>query len=62
MVATGAEAGVFRVTDAAAVAWQMLAMIDGLNAHALVHWHAAPERHELTKRSLAALLGLPAAL
>ncbi|MBN9193244.1 TetR/AcrR family transcriptional regulator [Microbacterium sp.] len=60
VVADGVALGTFDVPDAAAVAWQILAMIDGLNAHSLVHWHAAPDRRDLTRRSIAALLGVPA--
>ncbi|GAB3411975.1 hypothetical protein GCM10027515_33860 [Schumannella luteola] len=49
--------------DADAVAWQLLALIDGLNAHSLVRWQAAPDRRALTLRVAAALLGAdPAAL
>jgi len=46
-----------------AIAWQILAMIDGLTAHSLVRWRDAPDRRALTKRSVAALIGVaPAAL
>jgi AcrR family transcriptional regulator len=35
LILEGAAEGVFRTDDAGAVAWQILAMIDGLSAHAL---------------------------
>ncbi|ANJ28152.1 TetR/AcrR family transcriptional regulator [Agromyces aureus] len=38
IVETGVAAGEFETDDAASVAWQLLGMIDGLNAHALVRW------------------------
>ena len=36
--------GEFETDDAASVAWQLLGMIDGLNAHALVRWEDAADR------------------
>jgi hypothetical protein len=59
IVSDGVAQGVFHVGDAEAVAWQVLAMIDGLNAHSLVRWHVAPDRRELTRRVVAALLSDP---
>ncbi|GAA1938242.1 TetR/AcrR family transcriptional regulator [Agromyces allii] len=38
IVESGVAAGEFETDDAASVAWQLLGMIDGLNAHALVRW------------------------
>ncbi|UYK40433.1 TetR/AcrR family transcriptional regulator [Microbacterium terricola] len=65
-IVRGLEAGEFTVAggpaDAAAIAWHLLAMIDGLNAHSLVRWGQHPDRAALAKRSLAGLLGVdPAA-
>lgn len=65
VLAEGEQRGVLDLSgdDADAVAWQILAMIDGLNAHSLVRWRDAPDRRALTKRSVAALVGLvPSAL
>ncbi|MBN9155129.1 MAG: TetR family transcriptional regulator C-terminal domain-containing protein [Microbacterium sp.] len=56
IVAEGIAQDAFHVADPDAVAWQILAMIDGLNAQSLVHWHDAPDRRDLTRRSIAALL------
>jgi AcrR family transcriptional regulator len=54
----GVATGALTVPDTGAAAWQLLAMIDGLNAHSLVLWHDAPDRRELTQRTAAALVGL----
>lgn len=59
----GMEAGTLPPGDAAAPAWHLLAMIDGLNAHSLVGWQITPDRLELTVRAVAGVLGVePAAL
>jgi len=54
----GMDAGDFVRSDAAAIAWHLLAMIDGLNAHSLVRWNAEPAHRSLTIRAAAGLLGL----
>ncbi len=54
----GMDAGEFARGDAAAIAWHLLAMIDGLNAHSLVRWNADPDRRALTTRAVAGLLGV----
>lgn len=62
-IARGMDAGVFAPADAAAIAWHLLAMIDGLNAHSLVRWNDRPDGRALTARAVAGLLGVdPAAL
>jgi AcrR family transcriptional regulator len=59
----GVASGDFGPVDATAAAWQLLGMIDGLNAQALVRWDGAGERDALTTRSVEGLLGLrPGAL
>ena len=61
-IVRGMDAGVFTpgaAADPAAIAWHLLAMIDGLNAHSLVRWDAQPGRRTLTIRSVAGLLGIP---
>ncbi len=59
----GIDAGEFARDDARALAWHLLAMIDGLNAHSLVRWNAGPDRGALTLRAVAGLLGVdPASL
>lgn len=52
------EAG-FETDDAAATAWQLLGMIDGLNAQALVRWGDASDRGSLIHRAVEGMLGLP---
>jgi hypothetical protein len=52
-----AEAG-FQTDDAAATAWQLLGMIDGLNAQALVRWGDASDRGSLIHRAVEGMLGL----
>jgi AcrR family transcriptional regulator len=56
LIATGAEAREFDVDDPAAAAWQLLGMIDGLNAQALVRWGEG--RRVLLTRALEGMLGL----
>lgn len=52
-----ARAG-FETDDAAATAWQLLGMIDGLNAQALVRWGDASERGSLIHRAVEGMLAL----
>ncbi|MGR2752768.1 TetR/AcrR family transcriptional regulator [Agromyces arachidis] len=52
-----AEAG-FETDDTAATAWQLLGMIDGLNAQALVRWGDASDRGSLIHRAVEGMLGL----
>ncbi|MDT3329892.1 TetR family transcriptional regulator C-terminal domain-containing protein [Microbacterium sp. KSW-18] len=54
----GRERGEFGAIDADAIAWHLLAIIDGLGAQGLVRWRADPARTDLTRRALAALLGI----
>ena len=58
IVRDGVAGGCFRVTDTAAVAAQLLGMIDGLNAHALVSWRDAAARISLMSTAVEAMLGL----
>ncbi|MDN3494952.1 TetR family transcriptional regulator C-terminal domain-containing protein [Planococcus sp. APC 4015] len=58
-VRAGVASGVFSTRDPAAVARQMLGMIDGLNAHALVQWGPSLERRELMGLAVEAMLGVP---
>jgi AcrR family transcriptional regulator len=51
------EAG-FRTEDAAAAAWQLLGMIDGLNAQALVRWGDASERGSMIHGAVEGMFGL----
>ena len=57
-VGRGMDAGVFAVGDADAIAWHLLAIIDGLNAHSLVRWDGQPDRRGLVQRAVAGLLGV----
>ncbi len=58
VVESGVAAGEFEADDAASVAWQLLGMIDGLNAHALVRWEEAPDRGSRIERAVEAMLGM----
>ena len=50
----GMDAGEFARGDAAGIAWHLLAMIDGLNAHSLVRWNAGPDPVARPARTLTA--------
>jgi AcrR family transcriptional regulator len=58
IIEAGVACGEFRSDDPAAVAWQLLGMIDGLNAQALVRWGDAAARCSLTSRAVEGMLGL----
>jgi AcrR family transcriptional regulator len=58
VVEQGVASGDFETPDAAAVAWQLLGMIDGLNAQALVRWGDAGARGSLIGHALEGMLGL----
>ncbi|MGO4301363.1 TetR/AcrR family transcriptional regulator [Leifsonia sp. RAF41] len=60
VIADGVAAGVFVTDDAAAAAWQLLGMIDGLNAQALVRWPATTGRAAALARAVEGMLGLEA--
>ncbi|NKF32156.1 hypothetical protein HER21_37640 [Pseudomonas sp. BGM005] len=44
--------------DAGSSAWMLLAMVDGMSAHSLVHW-APRDRADLARRTLSAVLDVP---
>ena len=52
------EASGVETDDAASVAWQLLGMIDGLNAHALVRWEDADDRGSRIGHAVEGMLGL----
>jgi AcrR family transcriptional regulator len=54
----GVASGDFHAEDPRAVAWQLLGMIDGLNAQALVRWGGAADRGSLLAHALEGMLGL----
>jgi len=58
IVEAGIAAGEFETDDAASVAWQLLGMIDGLNAHALVRWEDATDRGSRIGHAVEGMLGL----
>lgn len=58
IVEAGVAAGDFETDDAASVAWQLLGMIDGLNAHALVRWEDAGDRGSRIGHAVEGMLGL----
>lgn len=59
VVEEGVAGAGFETDDAAATAWQLLGMIDGLNAQALVRWGDASDRGSLIHRAVEGMLGLP---
>jgi AcrR family transcriptional regulator len=54
----GVASGEFETDDPAAAAWQLLGMIDGLNAQALVRWGDAADRGSLISHAVEGMLGL----
>jgi AcrR family transcriptional regulator len=58
VVENGIRSGEFETTDAADVAWQLLGMIDGLNAQALVRWNHERSRGSVLHRAVEGMLGL----
>ncbi|GAA4545402.1 TetR/AcrR family transcriptional regulator [Amycolatopsis samaneae] len=60
IVADGVTSGEFTTDDPAAVAWQLIGMIDGVNAQALVRWGRSAERGSLIVHAMEATLGLRA--
>lgn len=59
IVARGVAAGDLAADDPDAVAWHVLGMIDGLNAHALARWRRDDARLALAARAVEAMVGLP---
>jgi len=59
LIERGVAEGAFRVDDVAGAAWQLLGMIDGVNAQSLVRWGGGPARSTLMERAAEGLLGLP---
>jgi AcrR family transcriptional regulator len=57
VVETGIAAGQFETPDAASVAWQILGMIDGLNAQALVRWDGVNDRGVHLARAVEGMVG-----
>ncbi|HET8927647.1 MAG TPA: TetR family transcriptional regulator C-terminal domain-containing protein [Microbacterium sp.] len=58
LLADGVAAGAFRIADPADAAWQLLGMIDGLNAQALVRWGGASDRSALLLHAVEGMLDL----
>jgi len=58
VVESGVASGEFETDDAASVAWQLLGMIDGLNAHALVRWEDARDRGSRIEHAVEGMLGM----
>ena len=57
LVEEGVATGEFETVDANAAAWQLLGMIDGLNAQALVRWGVSAERGPVLARAVEGMLG-----
>lgn len=63
IITAGVAAGSFSAADPTAAAWQLLGMIDGVNAQSLVRWGGAADRSVLMERAAEGMLGLtPGAL
>lgn len=58
VITAGVAAGEFETEDPAAVAWQLLGMVDGLNAQALVRWGDTTDRGSLISHAVEGMLGL----
>ncbi|MDY7542711.1 MULTISPECIES: TetR/AcrR family transcriptional regulator [unclassified Cryobacterium] len=56
----GCARGEFAVADSGALAWQLLAIIDGINAHAVVRYGDARGQRDLVRTVTEHELGLPA--
>lgn len=56
VIERGVAAGEFETEDAAATAWQLLGMIDGLNAQALVRWNDTGARGSMIHRAVDGML------
>jgi len=62
-IEAGVESGDFRAADPDGVAWQLLGMVDGINAQALVRWGETRQRGTLMLGAAEGMLGLrPGAL
>jgi AcrR family transcriptional regulator len=59
IVQAGLASGEFVTDEPDTVAWQLVGMIDGLNAQALVHYRDASSRSRLIVRAMELALGLP---
>jgi AcrR family transcriptional regulator len=57
VVEEGITAGEFDTFDAPSVAWQILGMIDGLNAQALVRWDGVSDRGTHLARAVEGMVG-----
>ncbi|RXZ48213.1 TetR/AcrR family transcriptional regulator [Agromyces binzhouensis] len=58
IIEEGVDRAGFRAPDVDAAAWQILGMVDGLNAQALVRWGDASERGSLIHGAVEGMLGL----
>jgi AcrR family transcriptional regulator len=56
-VESGVAAGEFDTDDPVSVAWQILGMIDGLNAQALVRWNGVSDRGSHLARAVEGMVG-----
>lgn len=56
VIEAGVAEGAFEVDDPAGAAWQLLGMIDGLNAQSLVRWGDTARRSELLLRMISTSL------
>nr|WP_281369844.1 TetR family transcriptional regulator C-terminal domain-containing protein [Leifsonia psychrotolerans] len=59
VVQAGLDRGEFQTDQPDDVAWQLIGMIDGLNAQSLVHYRDAHSRSRLISRAMEHGLGLP---
>ena len=57
VVEAGVATNEFETSDTASVAWQILGMIDGLNAQALVRWDGVNDRGTHLARAVEGMVG-----
>jgi AcrR family transcriptional regulator len=57
VIQRGVDAGEFRTSDPTAAAWQILGMVDGLNAQSLVRWGDSQARGSMLHAAVAGVLG-----
>ncbi|MFI7008773.1 TetR/AcrR family transcriptional regulator [Streptomyces sp. NPDC050145] len=58
VVQRGAASGEFHPLDPVAAAWQILGMVDGLNAQSLVRWGDSQSRGSMLRAAVAGVLGM----
>ncbi|MFC4140629.1 MULTISPECIES: TetR/AcrR family transcriptional regulator [unclassified Microbacterium] len=57
VIVRGVDSGEFRTSDPTGAAWQILGMVDGLNAQSLVRWGDSQTRGSMLHAAVAGVLG-----